>query len=155
MKIDYYFFNKAKTADFPEKTVVNKNEKLTPLSDAEAKAFENNFYYELHVSNKGGLVMPLIIKWNYVDGTSETEQISAYIWRKDEQRVVKTFVKFKEVKSIQLDPFKETADINEGNNFWPQTETRSHFDVYKAKRTGRFDNTEINFMQKAKEKKGK
>ncbi len=121
---------------------------MSLLSDEEANALENNFYYEIHFSNKGGTVMPLIIQWNYTDGTSEVERIHAYIWRKDESKVVKTFVKYKEVSSIQLDPFKETGDIDEKNNSWPQTEIKSRFEIYKAKRGTRFDTNDINWMQK-------
>ena len=151
---DYYYFSKTKTDDFPAKKEVNKNEKLKVMTDDEMKAFENNFYYELTFSNLGGLVMPIIIQWNYEDGTSEIEQISAYIWRKNENKVTKAFVKYKEVKSILIDPFKEIADINESNNSWPKMTTKSRFEIYKTKRTGRGgDNNEINFMQKAKEKK--
>ena len=150
---DYYFYNRTTTKDYPEKVEENKNAKLSVISDDEIKQYEKNFYYELVFSNKGGLVMPIIIQWNYSDGTSETEQISAYIWRKNENKVVKTFVKFKEVKSIVLDPFKETADINENNNSWPKVKTESRFEMYKAKRGSRYDTNEINFMQKAKDKK--
>jgi hypothetical protein len=150
---DYYYYHKTTTNDYPEKVEKNKNEKLSVLTDEESKNFENNFYYELTFTNKGGCVMPIIIQWNYTDGTSEIEQISAYIWRRDENKVVKTFVKYKEVKSILLDPFKETADIDESNNSWPKVEKKSHFDLYKIKRGSRFDNSDINFMQKAKGKK--
>ena len=62
--------------------------------------------------------------------------------------MVKTFVKPKEVVSIQLDPYKETADIDEKNNSWPQKDVKSRFDVYKAKRGTRFDTNDINLMQK-------
>jgi hypothetical protein len=75
-------------------------------------------FYELSFSNKGGLVMPLIIEWTYADGTKETNHIPAQIWRLDEKRVVKAFMKNKEVVSILLDPKKETADIDESNNKW-------------------------------------
>ena len=62
--------------------------------------------------------MPVIIQWNYVDGTSEVEYISAYIWRKNEYKFTKAFVKYKEVQSIVIDPFRETADIDESNQRW-------------------------------------
>ena len=97
--------------------------------------------------------MPLIIQWNYADGSSEVERISAYIWRKDEKKVVKTFAKDKEVKSILLDPFKETADIDETNNSWPQTEVKTRYEIYKAKQGSRNDKGDLNIMQKAKAKK--
>ena len=77
--------------------------------------------------------MPIILQWVYTDGTSELEYINAYIWRKNENKVVKNFMKNKQVASVILDPLKETADIDESNNSWPSTITESRFDVFKAK----------------------
>ena len=88
----------------------------TLLSPQEMKAYENAYLYEITFSNKGGFVMPIILQWNYTDGTSEVDYIHAYIWRKNEQKVTKNFLKHKEVASIVLDPFKETADIDESNH---------------------------------------
>jgi hypothetical protein len=66
------------------------------------------------------------------------------------KQVVKTFVKNKPVKSIQLDPLKETADIQEGNNVWPAEQAPTKFELYKAKtlQRGQFDDD--NKMKKAK-----
>ena len=72
--------------------------------------------YELTFSNKGGLVMPIIIEWTFRDGSKEIDRIPVQVWRKNENKVIKTFLKDKEVASIKLDPLKETADINENNN---------------------------------------
>jgi hypothetical protein len=88
--------------------------------------------YEITFSNKGGLVMPIIIEWTYKDGTKEIERIPVQIWRKNENKVVKTFMKDKEVVSIKLDPMRETADINEKNNVWPAVETPSKFQLFKS-----------------------
>ena len=145
---DFYFYNKPAASEYPILNVRNIHEKMDVLSDAEAYSYEHNFYYEVHFSNRGGTVMPLIIQWNYADGTREIERIHAYIWRKDEKNAVKTFVKFKEVTSIQLDPYRETADIDEKNNNWPQSEIKTRFEIYKAKRGTRFDTNDINFMQR-------
>jgi len=150
---DYYYYNRPKTEDYPLETTKNVNERLSVLTNEESKIYENYFYYELNFSNKGGCVMPVIIQWNYTDGTSEVEQISAYIWRKDETKFTKTFAKQKEVKSIVIDPFKETADIDESNNSWPKTIVESRFDIFKTKKLGRGENLDLNMMQKAKMKK--
>jgi hypothetical protein len=88
-------------------------------------------FYELRFRNIGGLVMPLIIQFNYEDGTSEVERIPAEIWRLDETEVSKVFAKQKEVKSIVLDPFRETADINEANNYWPRQFMPTRFELFK------------------------
>ncbi len=147
---DFYYYNKAKTEDFPLETTKNINERLTLLSPEESKVLENNYYYELNFSNKGGCVMPVIIQWNYTDGTNEIDQISAYIWRKNETNFTKTFAKNKEVKSIVIDPYRETADIDESNNTWPKTIVASRFDIYKTKKVGRGENNDLNLMQKAR-----
>ncbi len=89
--------------------------------------------YELTFSNKGGLVMPLIIEWTYKDGSKEIDRIPVYVWRKNENKVVKAFMKSKEVVSVKLDPYKETADIDEKNNNWPITQEPSKFQLYKSK----------------------
>ena len=93
--------------------------------------FGDKNYYELHFSNQGGLVMPIIIQWEFEDGTYEIERIPVNIWRKNENNFTKVFVKNKEVVGVIIDPFKETADINESNNVWPEIEFPTRFEVFK------------------------
>jgi hypothetical protein len=50
----------------------------------------------------------------------------------NEKKVNKLFAKDKEVVSIQLDPMKETADIDEANGMWPIKEMPSKFQLYKG-----------------------
>ncbi len=88
--------------------------------------------YELTFSNKGGLVMPIIIEWTFKDGSKEVDRIPVYVWRKNENKVIKTFMKSKEVASIKLDPMRETADINTDNNTWPSIVTPSKFQLFKG-----------------------
>jgi len=111
--------------------------------------FGDKNYYQLYFSNKGGLVMPVIIEWTFDDGTTEIQTIPVEIWRKNEDAFSKVFVKNKEVTGIVIDPYKETADIDEANNNWPVKEMPSRFQVYKKHKEG--DNP--NPMQKAKKKK--
>ena len=61
----------------------------------------NKNMYELTFSNIGGLVMPIIIEWTFKDGSKEIDRIPVNVWRKNENKVVKTFVKNKEVASIK------------------------------------------------------
>ena len=130
---------------------VNLNENLQPLTLEEAAKYENNFYYELTFSNLGGAVSPIILQWNYADSTSEVQYISAYIWRKNEFKVTKNFTKTKEVKSIVLDPFLETADIDTSNNYWPQqAPTLSRFEIFKNKQAS--EEPENSPMRRARKK---
>ena len=92
----------------------------------------------------GGIPMPVILEWNYADGSTEAERIPAEIWRKHDQ-VTKVFAKDKQVSSITMDPYLETADIDTGNNHWPSKAVPSRFDLFKQ---GRGDRE--NPMQRAK-----
>jgi hypothetical protein len=99
------------------------------------------------------LVMPIIVQWTFADGTKEIDRIPAQIWRKNENHVNKVFLKDKEVASIQLDPLKETADIDVSNNNWPKTESPSNFAIFKLKQAARGQSEGVNPMQKANQKK--
>ncbi len=94
---------------------------------------ENKNFYEIKLSNKGGLVMPVIIEWTYKDGTKEIERLPAEIWRMDETTVTKVFMKEKEVASVVLDPKLETSDINTDDNAFPRLQQASKFDALKNK----------------------
>ncbi|MEO6490214.1 MAG: M1 family metallopeptidase [Ferruginibacter sp.] len=105
--------------------------------------------YELTFSNLGGLVMPIIIEWTFKDGSKQIDRIPVYVWRKNENKVTKTFLKDKEVVSVKLDPFRETADINDSNNSWPVVAEPSKFQLYKGRSaTPRGAGTGNNPMQK-------
>ena len=116
-------------------------------SDKEKKEqFGEKNYYELYFSNKGGLIMPVILEWEFEDGTKEIEKIPVEIWRKNENSFRKVFVKNKVVKGVVLDPYKETADIDESNNSWPVKEFPNRFQVFKRNKF----KDQPNPMQKAK-----
>ena len=122
------------------------------LDEAGRQKYANKHMYELTFSNKGGLPMPIIIEWTFKDGTKEIERIPAQVWRYNEKKVSKAFLKDKEVASVKLDPMKETADIDETNNSWNTIAEPSKFKVFKQKQTAPAPG--INPMQKANEKKG-
>lgn len=102
--------------------------------------FGNKNYYELSFSNKGGLVMPVIIEWTFEDGSTEVETIPVEVWRKNESSFTKAFVKDKEVKDIRLDPFRQTADVDETNNVSPMPEAPVYFKVYKKHKVEKLKN---------------
>jgi hypothetical protein len=49
----------------------------------------------------------------------------------DEYEITKVFGKSKEVVEIVLDPYRETADIDESNNYWPRKMAPSRFELFK------------------------
>ncbi|MCG9911325.1 MAG: M1 family metallopeptidase [Flavobacteriales bacterium] len=134
---DYHYYTVKEAGPKPQKVGRSQADFLENLDAESFKNYEGKFYYELSFTNKGGLVMPIIIKWTFADGTEEIERINAYIWRKNEKNVVKTFVKNKEVVNIQVDPYRETADIDESNNSWPKVLSPSKFEIFKSKSSGR------------------
>lgn len=148
---DFYYYY-VPPQDSARRKPRNEYAGMAPLDSTELNKYDGKFYYELSFSNKGGLVMPIIIQWNYEDGTSEVEYINAYIWRKNEGSVTKTFVKTKKVSSIVIDPYRETADINTDNNTWPQATTPSRYEVFKMRGAGRFENSDANPMKQSRKK---
>lgn len=156
-----------------EKTAVEKDKSLadfydkydqlevTPLDEKEYKKYLESLsedqkallkagynYYEVSLSNIGGMVMPVILKFKYSDGSEEVKRIPAEIWRMHNDHVTKIFVTKKEVRHITLDPFLETADVNIRNNTWTVQEKPDYFKVKKYKRPSK-----KNLMQLLKKKK--
>ena len=103
------------------------------LTDAEKAKYASANLYEVSFINKGGLVMPIILEFTFEDGTKETQRLPAQIWRKNENKVTKVFLTSKKAVSIQLDPMRETADIDESNNKWPNVSAPSKFALFKSK----------------------
>ena len=119
-------------------------------TDEEKKdEFGKDNYYELHFSNKGGLVMPVIIEWTFKDGTKEMDILPAEIWRLNEEGFARVFVKDKEVESVQIDPNRETADVDTKNNNWPiENEMPDRFQIFKSNKYDAGKNP----MQKARDR---
>ncbi|RYG00992.1 MAG: M1 family peptidase, partial [Chitinophagaceae bacterium] len=118
------------------------------LDDSTKAKVANKHFYEIAVSNKGGLVMPVIIEWTFKDGSKEIDRIPAQIWRMNEQKITKLFMKDKEVASIKLDPLRETADIDESNNTWGEIGASSKFTLFKQRQQARGQSSGANPMQK-------
>jgi hypothetical protein len=101
--------------------------------DADEKEILNSDknYYELHFSNIGGLVMPIILEFTFIDRTTEVIRIPAEIWKKNSKEVKKIFIIDKEVSNVRLDPFLETADVDLNNNSWPARNEPTRFQIFK------------------------
>ena len=115
----------------------------------EKRIYNSNLnYYEIKFSNVGGLVMPIILELQYEDSTNYIIRIPAEIWRKNRDQITKVFATKKLVKSFNLDPQLETADINLINNNWPRKTIKSKFELYKNKKNNRWKNFKENKMQR-------
>ena len=108
---------------------------INSLNDDEKEILSSNKnYYEIQFSNIGGLVMPIILKFNYIDGSSETIRIPAEIWKRNSETISKVFILDKEINDIILDPFLETADVDKNNNYWPPRNEPTRFQLFKYNR---------------------
>ncbi len=96
----------------------------------------NNLFYELSFKNVGGVVMPIILEFEFEDGTKELQRIPAEVWRMDNEQLKKVFVFQKKVKTIALDPYLETADVDVSNNHYPKKNQPSRFQLFKQQRGG-------------------
>lgn len=106
-------------------------------------------YYQVKLSNEGGLPMPIILEFVFADNSRERHYIPAEIWKMDDVQVSKVFYSKKELKEVILDPALQTADIDRSDNYWPQQTPMSRFELYKYR--GRYSRSgEPNPMQKAK-----
>jgi hypothetical protein len=130
---------------------VTFGQQLEALSSAEQAKYAGKYFYEVSFSNKGGLIMPVILEFTYTDGTKKIDRIPAQIWRLNENNGSKFYVEDKEIASIKLDPMRETADIDESNNTWGGKQSPSKFQLFKQKgaTAARGQSVGANPMQKA------
>ena len=108
------------------------NEFISKLSPKELEILNaNKQFYEVLIDNIGGLVTPLIFEFTFKDNTEKIIRIPAEVWRLNEKQISKVFIFDKEVTSIRLDPFLETADVNLSNNSWPENKQPSRYQLFK------------------------
>jgi hypothetical protein len=91
------------------------------------------YFYEVTFDKPGGLVMPLIVQYEYADGSKEKVTYPAQIWRLNDKEVSRAIASEKEIVSITVDPDLETADVDTANNSWPREVKESDFDKFKSK----------------------
>jgi hypothetical protein len=89
------------------------------------------FFYEIEFEKPGGIVMPIIVEYEYADGTKEQVTYPVQVWRKNPDSVKKAVTSDKEIIGITIDPNAETADVDLSNNAWPKEEVISDFDKFK------------------------
>ena len=142
--VDFYTGNNGPRFDAEDEK--EYNDFLKSLSEEEKNFIEEKHYYHnITFKNKGGLVMPLILRLAYTDGTEEVVRIPAEIWKMGRDKVTKVFHTEKEVEQIELDPFYETADTDRSNNYFPPQAAPSRFELFEQK-----NNRGENPMQRAR-----
>ena len=132
----YYRYDRGQEKVDVSKTYTTINENFDKVEKKDIRKENNVTAYQIDFSNKGGLVMPIILEFTFEDGTKLKDKVGVQIWRMNEQKVSKTYYFEKKLKSVQLDPMRETADIDTSNNWWTASPTDpavSKFQVFKQK----------------------
>ena len=107
-------------AEDPAKAYELEKGKVTDTR--KGKLNEDAYFYQVDLKMIGGLVMPVIFKLDYADGTSKEVRIPAEIWKMQNEGLTETVSKVlisnQEITKITLDPNLETADTDTTNNVW-------------------------------------
>ena len=88
-------------------------------------------FYLIDFSNVGGIVMPLPLRLEFTDGTTEELKLGAELWRYHTGKCSKLIMTTKQLKSVTLDPRDELADCDVENNFWPRRLVKTPFQLFR------------------------
>jgi hypothetical protein len=146
------FYNSSEVDDVTTYDQNQYNKFLNTLTEEDKKLVNSNMnYYEVTIEMLGGAPTPIILEFIYSDGTSEIKYIPAEIWRMGQTEVSKVFYSEKTLVRVNIDPYRETADIDTSNNSYPEINSPSRFKVFKSKKRSKyFGGSGKNKMQKAK-----
>lgn len=106
---------------------------------------EDRNYYILEFSNRGGLVMPIILELAFKNGTKQNLTLPAEIWRRSPEKVSKLIVtdKKQELVSVVVDPGWDTADVDVDNNHYPRQIIPSRIESYKDKKPEDYEHRDL------------
>jgi hypothetical protein len=114
---------------------------LEQLTEREKELLANtDRFYRLQFKNIGGLVMPIIVLLTLEDGSTKEVRLPAEVWRVDANLCDTLVVTDQPVVKFELDPYRETADINRDNNHFPPVIEPTRFQLFKSQRRGSEDN---------------
>ena len=104
---------------------------------------EDRNYYILEFSNRGGLVMPVILQLEYEGGETKEIRLPAESWRRSPHSLKKLLVSEDKITAIVVDPLQETADTDIENNYYPRRIIPSRIDSYKSPEGTDLDDRDI------------
>jgi hypothetical protein len=145
------FYNEFDELDVTEKDRASYEKLIKDLSEKDkAMLKRKGQFYVVDLKNLGGLVMPVAIKVTYEDKSTEEIRLPAQIWRRNPDSISKMIVADKKITSIEVDPHRETADVDIENNYFPRRMREHTFGVSKSKKPS--GNNPLRDKQKAEEK---
>jgi hypothetical protein len=131
------FYNEYDELEVTEKDRKAHEKLIKSLSEKEKAMLksEGNFYV-VSLKNLGGLVMPVILKATYEDGSAEEIRLPATIWRRNPESVSRMIFSKKKLAKLELDPHREIADVDIENNYFPRRIQQSTFRLNKPSKPG-------------------
>jgi hypothetical protein len=111
------FYNSYDPLDIISKDSTDYEKYLKGLEAAQLELINSDAnFYQLKFKNVGGLVMPLVLEFEFEDGAKQIMRIPAEIWRKNTSEISKIFSFKNKLKRVVLDPHHELVDADYDNN---------------------------------------
>ncbi len=126
-------------------------QRLTPEEKA-ALQFDQPVY-EVKLKNHGQLPMPLILKLEFDDQSSDIRRYPAEIWRLANGELSVLVVAPRPIVAVTADPYNETADTNFTNNRFPRQIDQT--DLRLTKPPEKIDNPLRDALEKERKAKAK
>lgn len=93
---------------------------LAELTDDELALFlVDQHFYTVEIINRSGLVSPVPLTVTLESGATESLRIPAEVWKLHTQKIDYLLVLDEPLASLELDPQRETADVDHSNNTYP------------------------------------
>ena len=135
------FYNEYDPRSVTEQQRAAYQKSLEQLTEKEKELLANtDRFYRLQFRNVGGLVMPVIVLLTLEDGSTKEIRLPAEAWRVDANLCDTLVVTDQPIVKFELDPYRETADINRDNNHFPPVIEPTRFQLFKSQRRGSEDN---------------
>ena len=145
------FYNEFDELDVTDKDGASYEKLIKGLSEKEKAMLKSKGqFYVVDLKNLGGLVMPVVLKVTYEDKSTEEIRLPAQIWRRNPESISKMIVADKKITRIEVDPHRETADVDIENNYFPRRMREHTFGISKSKKPS--GNNPLRDKQKAEEK---
>jgi hypothetical protein len=68
--------------------------------------------------NRGDLIMPVVYRVDYTDGTSEVRKLPVQVWAQGDSWTTTWDTKGRKIRNVTLDPEAQFPDVELGNNVW-------------------------------------
>ncbi len=148
----YFFLLSSLRKEHFEAVGIEEKKPYSYLTDEEKRLLESsNRVYRIRLKNVGGLVMPIILHVTFEDGSDREVRLPVEMWRTSSEKCSTQIICDQPIRKIELDPYRETSDVNRSNNYYPAQLEPSRFQLFKARRgqRGGFGGGD-NPMQRAK-----